>query len=72
MFFLTAGIYLFGGVVYLIFASGEVEEWAKTTATGVDKTSGEKPAESAVFTLTSSPGEITSQSDDDEKQHSKL
>ena len=29
VFFMTGGIYLFGGFIYLILGSGNVEEWAK-------------------------------------------
>ena len=31
VFFLTAGVYLFGGLAYLIFGGGDVEDWAKAT-----------------------------------------
>ena len=29
MFFICAGVYLFGLSVYLVFASGEEQKWAK-------------------------------------------
>ena len=31
-FLLTAGVYLFGGLAYLIFGGGDVEDWAKATS----------------------------------------
>ena len=31
VFFMTGGVYLFGGLVYLFFGRGDIERWARTT-----------------------------------------
>ena len=51
---MTGGAYLFGGLVYLFFASGDIEAWAKNPAQ-IEKEfmnpNTEKPEINHVFTL---------------------
>lgn len=36
MFFLSAAIYAFGAIFYIIFSSGEIQEWAREKTTEED------------------------------------
>ena len=67
VFFLTAGVYLFGGLAYLIFGGGDVEDWAKpttekeTVSDSKDKTSDVAPIFSLSRRKMSGKGTILSE-----------
>ena len=63
VFFLTAGVYLFGGLAYLIFGGGDVEDWAKPT-TEKETVSNSKDKTSDVTPIFSLSGKETILSED--------